>query len=145
MTTHTKSNVILRQENVREPKSLPGLLVRWGWGARNEGSPPPRGVPWATPWPKDKAAERLPMRCTDQYVTEGKRYKGLLLIDFSMGNKQQRLSGKFRTQCHRNSKSANYRKGPKQEKGGFSAKRSKLCSFLPYNHFDAKLEIAKRR
>ncbi|GIY14169.1 hypothetical protein CDAR_225521 [Caerostris darwini] len=38
--------------------------VSSGGGARNEGSPPPRGVPWATPWPKHKAAERLPMRST---------------------------------------------------------------------------------
>ncbi|GIY01814.1 hypothetical protein CDAR_257141 [Caerostris darwini] len=46
--------------SVTIPWCLPSLLGRWGWGARNEGSPPPRGVPWATPWLKVRAAERLP-------------------------------------------------------------------------------------
>ncbi|GIZ04729.1 hypothetical protein CEXT_23751, partial [Caerostris extrusa] len=32
-------------------------MGRVGVGARNEGSPPPRGVPRATPWLKVRAAE----------------------------------------------------------------------------------------
>ncbi|GIX70025.1 hypothetical protein CEXT_180821 [Caerostris extrusa] len=69
-TDSTTSSALLKHyHSAAETQRFTKSPRQVGVGARNEGSPPPRGVPWATPWLKVRAAERLPTG----HITTGKK------------------------------------------------------------------------